>query len=82
MGGIDSGRDALEMMMAGATAVAIGTANFHDPEVAMHVRDAIAAEAARRGFASVRALTGLANPGFAAARWAADRRPERAQAPR
>jgi dihydroorotate dehydrogenase (NAD+) catalytic subunit len=82
MGGIDSGRDALEMMMAGASAVAIGTANFHDPEVPVHVRDAIAAEAARRGFASVRALTGLANPGFAAARWAADRQPEKARARR
>lgn len=82
MGGIDTGRDALEMMMAGATAIAIGTANFRDPEVPIHVRDAIAAEAARRGFASVRAFTGLANPGFAANRWPADRVPERARAPR
>ncbi|MBV8366496.1 MAG: dihydroorotate dehydrogenase [Candidatus Eremiobacteraeota bacterium] len=77
MGGIETGRDALELMMAGASAVAIGTANFRDPLVAAHVRDAIAEEARRRGFASVRALTGLANPGFAGKRWPADRRPQR-----
>ncbi len=79
MGGIENGRDALEMMLAGATAVSIGTANFRDPEVPIHVRDAISAEAAKRGFASVRALTGLANPGFAGSRWPSDRRPEHAQ---
>ncbi|MBV8222565.1 MAG: dihydroorotate dehydrogenase [Candidatus Eremiobacteraeota bacterium] len=82
MGGIESGRDALELMMAGASAVAIGTANFRDPEVHVHVRDAIAAEATRRGFASVRSLTGLANPGFAANRWPPDRRPQKTAAPR
>jgi len=78
MGGIEAGQDALELMMAGATAVGIGTANFRDPEVAAHVREAIAQEARRRGFASVRALTGLANPGFAAKRWPADRKPQAA----
>lgn len=75
MGGVESGRDVVEMMMAGATAVAIGTANFRDPLVARHAGEAIAAEAARRGFASVRSLTGLANPGYAARRWPADRKP-------
>jgi dihydroorotate dehydrogenase (NAD+) catalytic subunit len=82
MGGIENGRDAVEMMMAGATAVAIGTANFRDPRVPIIVRDALAAETARRGFASVRSLTGLANPGFAGARWSADRRPEQMRARR
>ena len=82
MGGVENGRDALEMMMAGARAVAIGTANFRDPEVAVHVGAALAAEAVRRGFASVRSLTGLANPGFAASRWPADRRPSRSGARR
>jgi dihydroorotate dehydrogenase (NAD+) catalytic subunit len=82
MGGVESGHDALELMLAGATAVAIGTANFRDPLVHVHVRDAIAAEAARRGFVSVRALTGLANPGFAANRWSAERKPQKAPTPR
>ena len=31
MGGIASAEDALEMIMAGASAVAVGTMNFHDP---------------------------------------------------
>lgn len=65
MGGIENGRDALEYLMAGAAAVAIGTANFRDPLVPVHVGEAIVAEARRRGYSSVRALSGLANPGFA-----------------
>ncbi len=68
MGGIETGRDALEYLMAGATAVSIGTANFRDPLVPVRVAEAIAAEMQRRGVASVRALTGLANPGFAGVR--------------
>jgi len=75
MGGVESGSDAIEMMMAGASAVGIGTANFRDPLIAARANEALAAETTRRRFASVRALTGLANPGFAAARWPADRRP-------
>jgi dihydroorotate dehydrogenase (NAD+) catalytic subunit len=75
MGGVENGRDAIELMLAGATAVSIGTANFRDPDVAAHVSAELAVDAARRGFASVRALTGLANPGFAGARWPAERRP-------
>lgn len=43
LGGIACGRDALEFIMAGATAVEIGTANFIDPTVAIRVRDEIAA---------------------------------------
>ena len=74
MGGVDNGRDAIEMMMAGAAAVGIGTANFRDPMVAVHANEALAAETARRGFASVRSLTGLANPGFAGSRWPGDRK--------
>ena len=31
MGGILTGEDAIEMMMAGATMVSVGTANFHNP---------------------------------------------------
>jgi dihydroorotate dehydrogenase (NAD+) catalytic subunit len=75
MGGVETGNDALELMLAGASAVSIGTANFRDPNVAVHVGAAIVAEAARRGFASVRALSGLANPGYAGTRWPGDRRP-------
>lgn len=37
MGGIMSGEDAIEFLMAGATAVSVGTANFHDPAAAEKV---------------------------------------------
>lgn len=41
MGGIASAEDALEFIMAGATAVAVGTANFHDPLTTIKVIDGI-----------------------------------------
>jgi dihydroorotate dehydrogenase (NAD+) catalytic subunit len=68
MGGIETGRDALEYLMAGASAVAIGTANFRDPLVPARVVDAIAEESRRRGCSSARDLTGIANPHFAGRR--------------
>lgn len=43
MGGIASAEDALEMIMAGADAVAVGTMNFHDPNAMKKVIDGIAA---------------------------------------
>ena len=39
MGGVETAADALEMMMAGASAVAVGTAHFHDPLVCPHIID-------------------------------------------
>jgi len=68
MGGIETGRDALEFMMAGATAVSIGTANFRDPLVPIKVAESILAECQRHSFSSVRSLVGLANPSFAGVR--------------
>jgi dihydroorotate dehydrogenase (NAD+) catalytic subunit len=51
MGGIESGGDALAFLVAGATAVAVGTANFRDPMVGSRVRAELAAAitAARSG---------------------------------
>ncbi len=50
MGGIESGADALAFLAAGATAVAVGTANFRDPLAGNRVREELAAGApARRG---------------------------------
>lgn len=68
MGGIETGRDALEYLMAGATAISIGTANFRDPLAPLHAGETIAAELRKRSFTRVAALTGIANPGFAGAR--------------
>ncbi len=41
LGGIMNGRDAIEFLMAGATAVQVGTANFIDPTASLKVRDGI-----------------------------------------
>jgi dihydroorotate dehydrogenase (NAD+) catalytic subunit len=74
IGGIEDGRDALEFLFAGATAVGIGTANFRDPLVHLRVLETIEVEMQRRSCVSVRALTGLANPGFAGERTPAHER--------
>ena len=37
MGGIQNAADALEFLMAGATAVAVGTANFYEPQTPLQV---------------------------------------------
>ena len=42
LGGISSAEDAIEFLMAGATAVEIGTANFIDPAITKKVKDGIA----------------------------------------
>jgi dihydroorotate dehydrogenase (NAD+) catalytic subunit len=50
MGGVRTGLDALELIAAGANAVALGTVLFSDPGAATRIRDELAAEAAARGF--------------------------------
>jgi dihydroorotate dehydrogenase (NAD+) catalytic subunit len=70
IGGVERGRDALEFLFAGATAIGIGTANFRDPLVHVKVLETIEAEMRRRSMTSVHELTGLANPGFAGKRGA------------
>ena len=50
MGGVRSGLDALELIAAGASAVALGTILFSDPEAPGRIRSELAAEAAARGF--------------------------------
>jgi dihydroorotate dehydrogenase (NAD+) catalytic subunit len=58
LGGISSAEDAVEYFLAGATAVQIGTANFHDPKATVHVVDGLMRFLAKRGIASVRELVG------------------------
>ena len=58
MGGVYSWQDAVELMLAGATAVAVGTATFTSPATAAEVTDGIAGYCDRNGFSSVRELTG------------------------
>jgi dihydroorotate dehydrogenase (NAD+) catalytic subunit len=64
-GGIESWRDALEFVLAGASAVSVGTGNFTDPQVPLDVADGLSAYLARRGYARLSDVVGLANPGFA-----------------
>jgi dihydroorotate dehydrogenase (NAD+) catalytic subunit len=52
MGGVSSGRDALELVAVGASAVAVGTALFSDPDAPGRIRAELDAEAAARGFAT------------------------------
>jgi dihydroorotate dehydrogenase (NAD+) catalytic subunit len=61
MGGVYEPNDAVELMLAGATAVAVGTATFTDPSAAVRVADGIAAYCARHGFSCARDLTGAAH---------------------
>jgi dihydroorotate dehydrogenase (NAD+) catalytic subunit len=58
MGGIANARDAVEFILAGASAVAVGTASFVDPSTAVGVVDALPQIVARLGASSVRELVG------------------------
>ncbi len=58
MGGIASGTDVVEFMLAGATAVAVGTANFINPEATVDVIDGIADYCEEQGVEDVNDLIG------------------------
>ena len=59
LGGICSAEDAIEFMMAGATAVEIGTANFLDPAITIKVRDGINEWLDKHGCQSVEEIIGV-----------------------
>lgn len=61
MGGVASGRDALELIAAGASAVAPGTVLFSDPSAPGRIRAELEAEAAARGVDNPFALSGIAH---------------------
>lgn len=63
MGGIACAEDALEFIIVGASAVAVGTANFTDPLMPLTVTEGIDAYLRKHGFASVRDLVGAFQPG-------------------
>jgi len=56
LGGICNWRDAVEFLLAGATAVQVGTYNFIDPSVSTKIVDGIGDYLERQGFNSVREL--------------------------
>ena len=62
MGGVSNGSDAVQMMMAGAAAVAVGTACIADPYAPITVRDELAAIACSKKLDKVSDLTGSVKP--------------------
>ena len=59
MGGISCAEDAIGFLLAGASAVSVGTANFHNPAVTMEVIDGIEAYMKKNGFESVKDMVGI-----------------------
>ncbi len=62
MGGVSRGEDAAPLLLAGASAGAVGAALFADPCAPLTVRDELAALCQRQGVSAVRALTGAVQP--------------------
>ena len=58
MGGVQNAEDALEFLMAGATAVAVGTATFHDPQTCLRVAEGIRSYMERYGVQDIQELIG------------------------
>jgi dihydroorotate dehydrogenase (NAD+) catalytic subunit len=61
MGGVRTGQDALELILAGATLVSVGTAIFHDPPACMRIVRELEEELARRGVERLADVVGLAH---------------------
>jgi dihydroorotate dehydrogenase (NAD+) catalytic subunit len=61
MGGISTGRDALEFLAAGASSIALGTILFADPDAPGRVRSELAEELGSHGLSSAGDATGLAH---------------------
>ena len=61
MGGVSSGRDALELILAGASGVSIGTASFGNPTALMQVQHELKELLVARGFTSLSAAVGFAH---------------------
>ena len=58
IGGIGTAEDAIEFLLAGASAVQVGTANFYNPAASMDILDGLAAWLREQGETSVRAVIG------------------------
>ncbi len=61
MGGVRSGRDALELILAGASGVSIGTAVFSNPKVIINAQNELRGLLMNKGFASLREAIGYAH---------------------
>ena len=61
MGGIRTGRDALELILAGAAMVSVGTTIFHDPSACMRILRELEEELTARGVERLADVVGLAH---------------------
>lgn len=61
MGGVSTGRDALELILAGASGVSIGTASFGNPTAIINVQTELRELLAQRGFTSLKQAIGYAH---------------------
>jgi dihydroorotate dehydrogenase (NAD+) catalytic subunit len=61
MGGVASGRDALELILAGASGVSVGTASFGNPSALIEIQRELAELLAARGFATMQQAIGYAH---------------------
>ena len=59
MGGIASWEDAVEMMLAGASAVAVGTANFFQPDITIQIIDGMREYLVQQGIKDIREIIGV-----------------------
>jgi len=64
MGGVASGRDAFELILAGASAVSIGTATFGNPNAAMQIKEELSELLTKKGFNDFRDAIGFAHRGI------------------
>ena len=64
LGGIASTDDALEFIMAGASAIQVGTALFVDPSLPLRIVEELAGFLEREGLSSIGELVGVANSHF------------------
>ena len=64
MGGVASGRDAFELILAGASAVSVGTATFGNPNAAMQIKDELSQLLTKNGFNDFRDAIGFAHRGI------------------
>ncbi len=59
MGGISNAQDAIEFLLAGASAISVGTANFINPLVSMEIYEGIKVYLEKKGYSSVKEIIGL-----------------------
>lgn len=64
MGGVASGRDAFELILAGASAVSVGTVTFGNPNAAMQIKEELSQLLTKNGFNDFRDAIGFAHRGI------------------